>query len=67
MAYTVDQLDALKDALASGALVVKYADKEVTYRSTEQMLLIMGVMETELGLLGLNNTNGNRRYGSFFK
>lgn len=48
MAWTQAQLDALKDAIAQGALTVKYADKEVTYRSLNEMMRIKAVMENEI-------------------
>jgi hypothetical protein len=48
MAWTQPQLDALKDAIAQGALTVKYADKEVTYRSLDEMMRIKAVMEKEI-------------------
>lgn len=50
MAWTTDDLDAIKKAIAQGALTVKYADKEVTYRSLNEMLKIKGLIESELGI-----------------
>lgn len=63
MAWTTDDLDALKKAIAQGALSVKYADKEVTYRSLSEMLKIKELIETELGL----NTKSGRIYANFNK
>lgn len=57
MSYTTEDLTAIKKAIAQGALSVKYADKEVTYRSLEEMLKIKGMIETELGII----TNGTGR------
>jgi hypothetical protein len=37
MAWTQAQLDALEDAMASGALTVKHSDKTITYRSLDDM------------------------------
>lgn len=48
MAYTIEQYQALKDAIAQGALKVKYGDKEVEYRSLADMLSIKKQMENEL-------------------
>lgn len=48
MAFTQPQLDALKDAIAQGALTVKYADKEVTYRGLSEMMRIKAIMENEI-------------------
>lgn len=57
MAYTLEQHTILKDAIASGVTVVKYGDKDVQYRSLTEMLKILSIMESELGL----NTSVNRR------
>lgn len=48
MAFTQVQLDALDDAIASGALTVKYQDKTVTYRSLADMLRLRDLMAAEL-------------------
>ncbi|WP_432687779.1 phage head-tail joining protein [Pseudomonas aeruginosa] len=48
-----------------GALSVRYADRSVTYRSIEEMLRILRLMEDELGLSA--NNDGGRRYTSFSK
>lgn len=48
MSFTIEQLNTLTEAIASGSLTVKYADKEVTYRSLKDMLQIKTMMETEL-------------------
>lgn len=49
MAFNQSQLDALESAIAQGVLRVKYADKEVIYQSTEEMLRIRSIMRRELG------------------
>jgi len=46
--YTQDQYKALTDAIAMGALKVKYADKEVEYRSIGDMIRIKDLMEKDL-------------------
>lgn len=51
MAYTQTQLDALEAAIAQGALKVKYENKEVEYRSLEEMLKLRDLMRSELGLV----------------
>lgn len=48
MPYTVEQLNALKEAISIGATSVKYADKTVEYRSLSDMIRIQGIMEAEL-------------------
>lgn len=49
-AWTQTQLDALEEAIALGATTVKYADKEVTYRSMKDMLALRDLMRRSLGL-----------------
>ncbi|MGL4478794.1 MAG: phage head-tail joining protein [Aeromonas veronii] len=48
MAYTQAQLDALDAAIASGALSVRYADQQVTYRSLQEMQAIRDKMAAAL-------------------
>ena len=48
MAWTTAERDALKAALASGALSVSYGDKAVTYRSFEAMKELLADMNREL-------------------
>lgn len=48
MAFTQDQLTALDEAIALGSLTVKYADKEVTYRSLNEMLTIRDLIQRSL-------------------
>lgn len=50
MAYTQSQLDELERALAQGARVVKYEDKETTYRTLEEMRSLRREMRRELGI-----------------
>jgi hypothetical protein len=49
MAFTQTQLDAIEEAIAAGALTVKYADKEVTYRSLNEMLRVRDMISRKLG------------------
>ncbi len=49
MAYTQTDADALKEAIATGALDVQYADgSRVTYRSLADMRTILGMIEAEV-------------------
>jgi hypothetical protein len=50
MAWTQTQLDALEEAISQGALVVKYQDRMVTYRSLNEMLKLRELIRNELGL-----------------
>lgn len=48
MAYTQADIDAAKAALASGELDVQYSDKRVRFRSIDELLKAIAVMEGEL-------------------
>lgn len=48
MAFTIEQRIALEEAIAQGALRVKYADKEVEYRSLDEMLSLLELMNNQL-------------------
>lgn len=37
MAFTLPQLQAIDDAIASGELTIKYDGKEITYRSVTEL------------------------------
>lgn len=64
MAFTLDQLTTLDAAIAQGALTVKYADKEVTYRSLKEMLELRGLMAAEVTPANYNDTKG-RKFATF--
>ena len=49
MAWTSDDLDRINKAIASGTLRVKFQDKEITYRSIEELQKIRRQIEEELG------------------
>lgn len=51
MAYTQAQLASLEAAIAEGAVRVKYEDRDVTYRSIEEMEALRLRMKRELGLI----------------
>lgn len=48
MAYTQQQVDKMREAIASGALSVEYGDKKVTYRSLKEMQTTLAQMEAEV-------------------
>lgn len=50
MAFTIDQYNILCANIAQGVLIVKYADKEVQYRSLGEMLQLKNTMEQALGI-----------------
>lgn len=66
MAYTNEQYMALKEAIAGGELSVRYADRNITYRSIDEMLRIQRLMEAEL-FPNSGASSGGRRLTSFSK
>lgn len=50
MATPLSELEALEAALASGARRVKYADREIEYRSLADMRALIEEKKRELGL-----------------
>lgn len=49
MAFTSDDLDAIETAIKSGQLSVAYRDRNVTYRSLDEMLKIRDMIRDEVG------------------
>lgn len=47
--WTLEDLAALEDAIAKGAKRVKYKDKEIEYRSVNEMFTILAAMKKALG------------------
>ena len=64
MAYTLEDYNTLKSAIASGALRVEYGDKKIEYRTFDDMLKTLALMESDLGLNNKNSNNG-RTIGNF--
>jgi hypothetical protein len=60
MAFTQTQLEAIEKAIAEGVLKVKYENKEVEYRSLDDLLKLRDLIKAELGL----SARGGRRYVS---
>lgn len=50
MAFTVEQLNALRDAYAQGVLSVRWGDKAVQYDTRSEMRERIRELERELGL-----------------
>lgn len=48
MAFTQTDIDALKKAIGTGALRVRFVDREVTYRSLEEMRKTLAMMQADL-------------------
>jgi len=47
--WTMEQLTALEEAIAKGVLEVKYQDKEIRYRTLNEMLILRNEMRKALG------------------
>lgn len=52
MAWTQADLTALDDAIKGGEQRVKYRDREVTYRTLDEMLRLREAMRREIGVVG---------------
>ena len=48
MAYTVEQREALKEAIAAGVLMVRHGETSTTYRSLQEMERVLSLMNREL-------------------
>lgn len=48
MAWTQSDIDALKTAIGSGILHVAYSDRTITYKSTDDQLKALALMEREV-------------------
>jgi hypothetical protein len=48
MSWQQSDLDAIDEAIATGAREVQYADKKVTYNSLSDLLRAKGLIETAL-------------------
>ena len=63
--YTIEQYNALNEAIALGALKVQYGDKNIEYRSIDDMIRLQIAMQN--CLFPSQNKNGGRKYASFSK
>lgn len=50
MAWTQTDIDKLKAAIAQGATKVKFADREVTYRSLDEMRETLRMIQADVDL-----------------
>ena len=50
-AWTQEMLTALEEAIAKGVLIVRYQDKEIRYRSLDEMMKIRNEIRKSLGLV----------------
>lgn len=59
--WTTAQLESLEAAIAEGVTTVQYSDRQVVYRSLNDMLRLRDVIRRDLGIVPSDYT-GNRRY-----
>lgn len=57
--FTVEALQSLESAILQGIQTVKYTDKEVTYRSLDEMVRIRALLRNKLGM---NEANGEKGF-----
>lgn len=48
--FTLEDVQRLRDAIKKGVTEVQYQDKRVKYRTLDEMLKVLRMMEQELGL-----------------
>ena len=51
MPFTAEQLQALRDALANGARRVRFADREIEYRTVEELKAAIAAAEIDVARL----------------
>lgn len=49
MGFSQQEIEAIQKAIALGALKVKYQDREVQYRSLDEMIEILNMMQKSVG------------------
>ena len=64
MAWSTEQLEVLEKAIAEGVTRLKYENKEVEYRSLEDMMKLRDIIRAELGIV---DKSGQRLYASYSK
>ena len=69
MSFTVEQLNDLKKAYASGALMVKHGDKTTEFRSLTDMKKLIVALENEISQTKRSKKNflGGKAYRPVFK
>jgi hypothetical protein len=55
--FTTQALIALEEAILQGINTVKYSDKEITYRSLDDMLRIRDMLRNKLGMDPASSTS----------
>lgn len=62
--FTLENLQRLNAAIATGARIVEYSDKRIQYNTLAELLQLRQLMMNELGL---NTGRGSRIFMSFDK
>ena len=52
--WTLEQHNELRDAIATGAMSIRFKDKEIRFRTVKEMKALLTEMESDLGLGGAN-------------
>ncbi len=52
MAYTLDDLNKVEEIIANGVEMVKYSDKQIEYRSLDDLKKLRDLIKRELGIQG---------------
>lgn len=50
MAFSIGQLEAIEEAIASGATTVSYEGKSISYGTLDNLLRVRGMIRRSLGL-----------------
>ena len=50
MSFTTEDLKKLDQAIASGTLLVRFADREVRYQTSSELLKVRDAIRRELGI-----------------
>jgi hypothetical protein len=67
MAWTSTDLTAIETAIASGALRVKFSDREVQYRSMDELLKARNVIKESIASSGGASPSVRSTYAQFTK
>lgn len=67
MAFTTEQLTEINSIITQGASTVKYADKEVTYRTLNELKEIKEMIKTEAEPTPPGNFRKGRSFAQFSK
>ncbi|MFT4118696.1 phage head-tail joining protein [Bradyrhizobium sp.] len=65
--WTSADLAAIEAAIATGALRVRYADREVQYASLDALLAARRIIRAALGCCDNSSLAAGRRYGGYSK